>query len=230
VNGLYAEALAALCDIQTADRSLGASLPPYNAEVLKREMQLMPDWFVAQHLQVPLSVQDAGMLSEQFEMLSCAAIEQPQVFVHRDYHSRNLLVTKDRNPGIIDFQDAMWGPITYDVVSLLKDCYITWPAERVRSWALGHRDALVRRGVELGDPDEYLRCFDLMGLQRHIKVLGIFARLFYRDGKSQYLSDLPRVLAYALDTAHAYPETAPLARFLDRMAPHFESAQRRAFA
>jgi aminoglycoside/choline kinase family phosphotransferase len=142
------------------------------------------------------------------------------VFVHRDFHSRNLMVVDDRNPGIIDFQDALRGPIGYDLVSLLKDCYISWPRERVVSWVAGYR-ALLRSlgdvGMRLsgGSDAEFLRWFDLIGVQRHIKVLGIFARLWYRDGKSGYLNDLPLTLEYVRDTCSRYPELAGMREFLE---------------
>jgi hypothetical protein len=159
-------------------------------------------------------------------------LAQPAAFVHRDYHSRNLLVTEAGNPGILDFQDAVWGPVTYDLVSLLKYCYIAWPAARVRGWALQYRERLLVEGFPLDSTEaQFIRWFDLMGLQRHIKVLGIFARLFYRDGKPQYLKDLPRVLRYTLEAARTYPETAPFADFIaQRIEPEFPGAQRRALA
>ena len=135
--------------------------------------------------------------------------------MHRDYHSRNLLVSAEANPGILDFQDAVWGAVTYDLVSLLKDCYIAWPrAAGARAGLLQYRERLLAAGFPLGaDEAEFMRWFDLMGLQRHIKVLGIFARLYYRDGKPRYLKDLPRVLAYARDAAGRYPETAEFAEY-----------------
>ena len=149
--------------------------------------------------------------------------------MHRDYHSRNLLVTRESNPGILDFQDAVRGAVTYDAVSLLKDCYVAWPRERVIGWLLPYRRQLIDAGFELGaDESEFIRWFDLMGLQRHIKVLGIFARLFYRDGKPGYLKDLPRVLAYTHEAAARYPETAEFAAFLSaRVDPAFAAAQAR---
>jgi hypothetical protein len=165
-------------------------------------------------------------------LLARIAGEQPAVFVHRDYHSRNLLVTAENSPGILDFQDAVWGPVTYDLASLLKDCYIAWPQLRVRAWVLEYREKLLEAGFPLqADATEFLRWFDLIGLQRHIKVLGIFARLFYRDGKPQYLGDLPRVLHYVRGTAAAYPETKQFADFIERrIDTPFQAAQRRALA
>jgi hypothetical protein len=197
-----------------------------------REMELMPEWFLGAHLRLQMSAAERGMLSGQFEMLAQSALAQPAAFVHRDYHSRNLLVTETDNPGILDFQDAVWGPVTYDLVSLLKDCYIAWPAPRVRAWALQYRERLLAGGFPLGATEaEFIRWFDLMGLQRHIKVLGIFARLFYRDGKPQYLKDLPRVLRYTRDAAEAYAETAQLADFIARrIEPEFLDAQARSLS
>jgi len=137
------------------------------------------------------------------------------VFVHRDYHSRNLLVTERDSPGVIDFQDAVRGPVTYDLVSLLRDCYIQWPADRVQAWAGEYREKLAAAGVIVPDEATFLRAFDLMGLQRHIKVLGIFCRLWYRDGKAGYLQDLPLVWKYTRDVGRAHPETAPLVELLE---------------
>jgi aminoglycoside/choline kinase family phosphotransferase len=148
------------------------------------------------------------------------ALAQPTVFVHRDFHSRNLMVVADRNPGIIDFQDALRGPVGYDLVSLLKDCYISWPRERVVRWVSGYR-ALLRSKSDAGawlsgaDDTEFLRWFDLIGVQRHVKVLGVFARLWYRDGKAGYLRDLPLTLEYVRDTCTRYPELREFGRFLE---------------
>jgi aminoglycoside/choline kinase family phosphotransferase len=158
------------------------------------------------------------MLAQTFEFLISAALAQPQVFVHRDYHSRNLMVVPERNPGIIDFQDALRGPIGYDLVSLLKDCYISWPRARVEGWVRAYRSALMARAVATADEAQFLRDFDLIGVQRHLKVLGIFARLWHRDGKRGYLLDLPRTLDYVLDTCARYDELAALGDFLERRA------------
>jgi N-acetylmuramate 1-kinase len=215
VERLYADALEALVTMQTAGGAAARSLPPYDRELLLREMQLFPEWFLGRHLGVAAGAPERRLLDRLFDALVQAALSQPESFVHRDYHSRNLLLTAERNPGILDFQDAVRGPITYDAVSLLKDCYIAWPPGRVRGWALGYREKLQRTGMGVGaDAAEFLRWFDLMGLQRHIKVLGIFARLYYRDGKRGYLKDLPRVLDYTRAAAAAHPETAEFADFL----------------
>jgi len=229
-DSLYADALGALCTMQTAGATAARALPPYGRELLMREMELMPQWFLREHLRLQISAAERSMLDGLFEILVQSAAAQPASFVHRDYHSRNLLVTAANNPGILDFQDAVCGAITYDLVSLLKDCYVAWPAPQVRAWALDYREQLLAKGfpLNLGE-SEFIRGFDLVGLQRHIKVLGIFARLYYRDGKSQYLKDLPRVLRYTRDAAAAYPETAQFADFLaKRVDPEFPIAQQRA--
>jgi aminoglycoside/choline kinase family phosphotransferase len=229
---LYADALGALAVMQTAAAAGARELPRYDRSLLLREMELMPEWFLQRHLGLRVSAAERGMLERLFETLAQAALAQPAAFVHRDYHSRNLLVTPLDPPGILDFQDAVWGPVTYDLVSLLKDCYVAWPGPQVRAWALGYRERLLAKGFPL-DADEagFMRWFDLAGLQRHIKVLGIFARLYYRDGKPQYLHDLPRVLRYTAEAAAQYPETAQFAEFIARrMQPEFSAAQERAFA
>ena len=231
-DALYADALRALRGMQTADARLSQDLPRYDRALLTREMELLPEWFLKRHLGLGVGVHERAMLDRLFDSLVDAAVSQPACFVHRDYHSRNLLVTAENNPGILDFQDAVWGPVTYDLASLLKDCYIAWPPARVREWVREYRENLLEAGFKLNaGAADFLRGFDLIGLQRHIKVLGIFARLFYRDGKSQYLNDLPRVLNYARDTAAGYPETAAFAEFIvRRIDPEFPDAQRRALA
>ena len=229
---LYADALGALATMQTADHALARKLPRYDHSLLMREMELMPEWFLRGHLRLQSSAAERGMLDGLFETLAQSALAQPSVFVHRDYHSRNLLVTAEDNPGILDFQDAVQGPVTYDLASLLKDCYVAWPAARVRAWAAQYREQLLARRFAAGATEaQFIRWFDLVGLQRHIKVLGIFARLFYRDGKAQYLADLPRVLRYTKEAAAQYAETARFAEFIARrIEPEFQAAQERALA
>jgi hypothetical protein len=229
---LYADALRALRSMQTADARLSQALPRYDRALLLREMELLPAWFLERHLGVSIEARERAMLDRLFDSLVAAAVSQPACFVHRDYHSRNLLVTDENNPGILDFQDAVWCPVTYDLASLLKDCYIAWPPARVREWVREYRESLLEAGFKMSASHaEFLRWFDLVGLQRHIKVLGIFARLFYRDGKPQYLHDLPRVLDYVRDTAASYPETAALAEFIARRIDSpFALAQRRTLA
>jgi aminoglycoside/choline kinase family phosphotransferase len=227
---LYGPALTALADIQQRGRSGARQLPAYDRAVLEREMALMPEWFCARHLELPRTAATEALLAETFELLVREALAQPRVLVHRDYHSRNLMVTTTRNPGIIDFQDALDGPVSYDLVSLLKDCYISWPRARVERWVSDYRRQLQARGLAVGRDDaEFLRWFDLMGLQRHIKVLGIFARLWYRDGKNGYLADLPRTLDYVCDAAARFPELQKFAAWTGQeLAPALSLANARA--
>jgi N-acetylmuramate 1-kinase len=229
IDRLYDDALAALVKMQTAGRAAAAELPAYDGGLLSAEMELMPQWFLQRHLGIAVGAAERSLLDRLHEVLIRSALAQPTSFVHRDYHSRNLMICAADNPGILDFQDAVNGPLTYDLVSLLKDCYIAWPAARVRAWVARYREMAARAGLGVGSSDaEFVAWFDLMGLQRHIKVLGIFARLYYRDGKSQYLGDLPRVLRYTQTAAAAYSETAEFAEFLAaRVYPEFERVQAR---
>jgi aminoglycoside/choline kinase family phosphotransferase len=214
---LYGDALQTLAEIQVRGRECAQQLAPYDREPLARELNLMPEWFLARHLGLTLSKAEQEVIATSFEFLIREALDQPQVFVHRDYHSRNLMIVSERNPGVIDFQDALRGPIGYDLVSLLKDCYISWPRDRVTQWVRGYRAALARRGADVGADDrQFLRWFDLIGAQRHIKVLGIFCRLWYRDGKAAYSRDLPLTLQYVRDTCAMYPELSSLSRFLEQ--------------
>jgi len=229
---LYGDALFALAEIQTRGTEAARQLAPYDREPLARELALMPEWFLRLHLELNLSDVESQIIADAFEFLIAEALMQPVVFVHRDYHSRNLMVTSERNPGVIDFQDALRGPIGYDLVSLLKDCYIGWPRERVENWVQGYRNLLRSHGGPGGrDEREFLRWFDLIGLQRHIKVLGIFARLWYRDGKSGYLKDLPLTLEYVRDTSARYPELADFSSLVERrLVPELPRANARASA
>lgn len=222
VDRLYGDALVALLQMQSTCGIDG--LAPYDRAFLARELAIMPEWFLGRHLGVSPDADEQATLDDTFSVLLDNALAQPVVFVHRDFHSRNLLVIDDaaplRSPGIIDFQGALAGPITYDLASLLRDCYITWPRERVETWAEGYRAQLREVGLidEAVDAATFLRWFDLTGLQRHIKVLGIFCRLHYRDGKHGYLADLPRVFDYVIDVASGYPDLQPLADLLARHA------------
>jgi len=213
VDAMYKAAMDALLVMQT--RIDPAGLPDYDEARLLAEMELMPQWFIPRHLGTSVNADERAMLDSVFKVLVANALEQPQVFVHRDYHSRNLLIASP-NPGIIDFQDAVRGPITYDLVSLLRDCYVSWPSERVFAWANGYRDRLVDKNLLKFGELRWKRWFDLMGVQRHVKVLGIFARLYYRDGKAAYLNDLPLVLRYTLEVAGRYKELKPLADWLEK--------------
>ncbi|MDE2448157.1 MAG: phosphotransferase [Gammaproteobacteria bacterium] len=226
---LYGDALQALAEIQLRGAAAAAELPPYDRAPLARELALMPEWFLDRHLALQLSGDERAMIVAAFEFLIAEALSQPEVFVHRDYHSRNLMIVAERNPGVIDFQDALRGPIGYDLVSLLKDCYISWPRERVLDWVNGYRSLLQSRGGRVGGgPAQFLRWFDLIGVQRHIKVLGIFARLWYRDGKPGYLRDLPLTLDYVRESCRLYPQLAALSEFLERrVAPELPRANER---
>lgn len=221
VEAHYLDAMMALSRIQARGRVHAKRLPQYDRKLLEREMNLMPEWFCERHLQLALSAGERQMLARTFESLCGEALAQPQVFVHRDYHSRNLMVCPGDNPGVLDFQDAVQGPVTYDLVSLFKDCYIGWQPERVRSWVLRYREMAANAGVDVGAGEtEFIRWFDLMGVQRHVKILGIFARLCHRDGKRGYLDNLPLTLEYLLEVCPKYPQLTPFGRFLtERIAP-----------
>jgi hypothetical protein len=225
VAGLYGDALDALARLQAGGDPGSPLLPPYDSALLHREMELFREWFLGRLLGLDLREDEHHTLDQAFALLAGNALEQPRVWVHRDYHSRNLMVTDPDNPGVLDFQDAVAGAVTYDLVSLLRDCYIAWPRQQVEAWALDHRARLRALGTSgLDDADQFLRWFDLMGAQRHLKATGIFARLNLRDGKPGYLRDIPRTLGYLLEVAGRYPELAGLrallrARGVDRWQP-----------
>ncbi len=227
-DALYGDALGALVRMQTGAGKAAASLPAYDAARLRQEMELFPAWFLERHLGIAVGPAERAMLDAQFVLLERAALDQPRVLVHRDYHSRNLMVCED-NPGVLDFQDACIGAASYDLVSLLKDCYMAWPRERVLGWLREYLQAAQHAGMRFpGGLEDFVRAFDLMGLQRHLKVLGIFCRLWYRDGKRGYLADLPLVLDYALAVTGAEPGLEALDRLLrERVVPAFEAAQAR---
>jgi aminoglycoside/choline kinase family phosphotransferase len=233
---LYVDALDELLRLQLAGETASQQLPLYDHAVLMREMQLLPEWYCRRHLGFEPSSGQLQQLTATFEWLAREALMQPQVFVHRDYHSRNLMITPQRSPGVIDFQDALRGPVGYDLASLLKDCYVEWPRARVEAWVAGYRAGLLAGGAQgaalAGISDaQFLRWFDLIGLQRHVKVLGIFARLFWRDGKSGYLADLPRTLSYVRATAALYPELSAFSSFVEQhLAPGLAAANSRALA
>lgn len=206
VERLYNTALSTLGQIQRCVKDAKV-LPEYSAELLREELNLFPEWFVSQLLGIDLSEREVAVLERTFHELIELALEQPTVVVHRDFHSRNLVYREDGPPGVIDFQDAVIGPCTYDLVSLLRDCYVQWPEAQVQAWVTQFYQSACKSG-QLRDIDEdtFYRWFDWMGLQRHIKVLGIFARLSLRDGKHRYLSDLPLVIHYTLSIARKYEE------------------------
>ncbi len=225
VERLYADALDALFKMQRNASHYVAELPVYNETLLLNEMALFADWYCQQYCEWTFTDEQRVRLDRVFQQLCEAALAQPQVFVHRDYHSRNLMVTKWHNeygePGILDFQDAVLGPVTYDLVSLLRDCYIDWPRSRVEQWALNYLYRVVDAGLFPPATDAtYLRWFDWMGVQRHLKAAGIFARLHLRDNKSGYLADIPRTLAYVRDVSARYPELQDLHTLLDELTHH----------
>jgi len=212
VDRLYGDALGALATLQACG-PCDSGLPPYDYELLMFEMSLFRDWLVGTHLDMKLDSAQQDVLQTSFELLARSALQQPAVCVHRDYHSRNLMVSAVHNPGILDYQDAVIGPMTYDLVSLLRDCYIAWPRERVEGWALGYYELAQQMGILRADQAnerQFLKWFDWMGVQRHLKAAGIFARLNHRDGKPGYLNDIPRTLAYVADVCSRYPELAGL--------------------
>lgn len=213
-DALYGQALDALLRMQRQVRS--DDLPAYDEQRLVAEMELMPVWFFERHLGFTPSCEQWDVIESAFRALVDNANAQTRVFVHRDYHSRNLMISDDGQPGILDFQDAVRGPMTYDLVSILRDCYIAWPDARVYAWLEAYRQRADAAGLTTGSAERFRRAFDLMGLQRHIKVLGIFCRLYYRDGKAGYLNDLPLVWRYARDIGSRYPETAALIALIEQ--------------
>jgi aminoglycoside/choline kinase family phosphotransferase len=216
VDTLYSESLLILLQLQQIS-PLNCTIGHYDKALLLKEMQLFPEWFVEQLLAYPLSEIEKKQLQHCFDFLVEQALEQPKVLVHRDYHSRNLIYREAQPPGVIDFQDAVWGPMTYDPVSLLRDCYVRWPVEDVQRWAIAYGNMAYELGIlPHVSSAQFLQWFDTMGLQRHIKVLGIFARLWLRDGKSRYLSDLPLVIRYTLEIAEQYPQTKGFADWFKR--------------
>jgi len=203
---LYRQAIDAIVEMQT----IQTSLPAYDEALLQREIHLFDEWYLGRHLQLSLSQSQQQTLFQVYEELQHNALAQPRCFVHRDYHSRNLMLCPDNNPGVIDFQDAVIGPVSYDLVSLLKDCYIAWPRHQTLTWL----DYYLQHTPLSPERDEFIQWFDLMGVQRHLKATGIFARLNHRDGKPAYLNDIPRNLAYIFDTCRRYHQLQAFAELL----------------
>jgi hypothetical protein len=213
---LFTDATDALLRWQLATRA--GELPPYDEALLRREMNLFPEWYVAKHLKKELSNAQKESLENIFRLLVQSALAQPVVYVHRDYMPRNLMVCEP-NPGVLDFQDAVLGPITYDMVSLVRDAFLSWEEERVLDWSARYWQKAKAAGLPVAPEfGEFWRAFEWMGLQRHLKVLGIFARINYRDGKPKYLQDTPRFIDYAVSVSRRYRELAPLGRLLDEIA------------
>lgn len=205
-DALYGDAMRALATLQSNGAAYQGSLPPYDDRLLRQELSLFRDWLCEMHLGLSFSTDDETCWRMTCDTLVANALDQPQVFVHRDYHSRNLMLTEKDNPGILDFQDAVEGPLTYDLASLLKDCYVRWPAEKVREWALDFYSEIDEAFKKQLDSAVFLHHFELMGVQRHLKAAGIFARLNLRDGKPGYMADIPRTLSYIVEIGPVYEE------------------------
>ncbi len=218
-DSLYRDAIDALVVLQRDFSAPDTRLPPYDRGLLQQELELFRQWLLQTHLQLKLSAAQQHLLDDVFVLLCDEALAQPRVAVHRDYHSRNLMVTSP-NPGILDFQDAVCGPVTYDLVSLLRDCYIRWPENQVNTWRdYGYKE-LIAAGVINAPVDQFASWFDLMGVQRHLKASGIFARLKHRDGKDGYLADVPRTLGYVVDVCTRFAELRAFGEFLqDNVLP-----------
>lgn len=215
-NELYNNALSQLNVLYEIPDEELSQIPDYDEPLLLNEMELFRQWYLGEHLQLQLDTAQHACLDKTFALLAQQALQQPQVLVHRDYHSRNLMYLAQRQqPGILDFQDAMIGPISYDVVSLLRDCYIAWPRLQVLDWLSQHYQRTRRQGLLAQHSEaQYLRDFELMGLQRHLKAIGIFARLNYRDHKPGYLHDVPRTLTYVADVCQRYADLSDFAQLL----------------
>jgi len=211
VNSLYQAAMQELVLMQQQADS--TKLPHYDETLLFQEMELFRHWLLQVHMRLDLTAETQAMLDEVFKLLVNEALSQPEVFVHRDYHSRNLMTSNDSSPGVLDFQDAVKGPFTYDLVSLLKDCYIKWPQHQIRSWANNYFEQISNVYPNI-KATGFMRWFDLMGVQRHLKASGIFARLYHRDGKAGYLADIPRTLSYIVDLHDEYPELQGLTELI----------------
>ena len=216
-GAIYEEAFRILLKIQGLHEGSDFLLPPYDGVLLLNELELFREWFCGGIMEMELGSADHMLLDHFFEMLIDSALAQPQVCVHRDYHSRNLIYREDGDHGVLDFQDAVIGPVTYDLVSLIRDCYISWPGSQVREWALKYAGMASEAGILADvDEEEFLFSFDLMGVQRHLKATGIFSRLYLRDGKSGYLGDIPRTLSYVKEVLGEYPEFYDLAHWFEQ--------------
>ena len=215
---LYDDALETLIRIQQATASDPEFLPPYDESLLRSEMDLLPSWYLSRHLNLSLNERWIDVLESTFDFLISKALEQPKVWVHLDYHSRNLMHVERNNPGVIDFQDAVLGPVTYDLMSLLRDVYIVWSEEQVLKWIRLYLSKAGQAGLNLGcDEKEFAQWFDLMGIQRHLKIAGIFARLYYRDGKEQFLQDIPTTLQYIDNVSNKYQELKQLNELIQNL-------------
>jgi aminoglycoside/choline kinase family phosphotransferase len=211
---MYSDAVDALIKFQLASQP--EVLPEFDRAFVLREMNLFPEWYIGKHLGITMTEKQSAELDKIFEAITANVLAQQQVYMHRDYHSRNLMFLDQGNPGVLDFQDAVYGPVTYDLASLLRDAYIQWDEEFVLDWVVRYWQSAKQVGLPVNpDIDAFYRDFEFMALQRHLKILGIFCRLNYRDGKNIYLGDLPTVMDYVRKTAHRYTELRPLVRLLD---------------
>jgi aminoglycoside/choline kinase family phosphotransferase len=217
-DALFRDALGTLIKWQLATRP--ATLPPYDEALLRRELNLFPDWYIARHLKLELDAGQRQTLETMFQTILKSNLAQPTVYVHRDFMPRNLMLTKP-NPGVLDFQDAVIGPITYDLVSLFRDAFISWDEERVLDWSIRYWEQAKRAQLPVAaDFGDFYRDFEWMGLQRHLKVMGIFARICHRDGKPRYIADAPRFIAYVRAVCTRYSALKPLARLFDEFERH----------
>lgn len=211
VEYYYFKAFEILANIQRCN----ISLPAFDHAFMEKELTNFKHWFLEKHLNLTLSESEEKILAEAFSLLLDSATQQPQYCIHRDYHSRNLMVMPDDNLGVLDFQDAMIGPVTYDLVSLIRDCYIAWPPEKVQAWALNFHQNFLKK--EIPSSALFLRYFDFMGIQRHLKAIFIFARKYHRDGVKTYLADIPRTLNYVLEVSARYPELRAFREFIEKL-------------
>ncbi len=210
-DALYQSAFDSLFKLQANTALADCDLPRYDKQLLARELAIFDDWFLQQLLDIEMP---AHIRDPLYELLIASALEQPVICVHRDFHSRNLMALDSDTPGVIDFQDAVIGPITYDLVSLLRDCYIAWPEAQVERWLTRYYHRLLQKNLVDCSPAQFRRWFDLMGMQRHLKAIGIFSRLNLRDGKPGYLKDIPRTLNYVIEQVQTYPELSEFSQFL----------------
>ncbi len=220
-NQLYSDAIDSIVTLQAASFEDPQFLPPYDAHLLREEMELFRSWYLGVHRAKDRRDSDDVVLDQSFDQLAESALDQPCVWVHLDYHSRNLMRTREQNPGILDFQDARLGPITYDLASLLRDCYVAWPQLRINAWIAQYLNKARQRGLPVGDDNaRFEQWFDWMGIQRHLKATGIFCRLNYRDSKPAFVRDIPRVMSYIADVSGKYKQLRPLNLLITRLMKH----------
>ncbi|MFV1983317.1 MAG: aminoglycoside phosphotransferase family protein [Thiohalomonadales bacterium] len=219
-EALYLSAIQVLIEIQQIPANQQNNIPDYDRNLLMLEMELFRDWYLNKHLGFKLDSVIQNLLLNTFTFLSDSALAQKQVLVHRDYHSRNLMANSINpdSPGVLDFQDAVIGPFTYDLVSLLRDCYINWPEQKITKLALFYKESAEQRKIipQIKNED-FIKFFDFMGIQRHLKAIGIFSRLNYRDHKSSYLDDIPRTLNYIVNISSKYNELSDFNSFLQKI-------------